>query len=100
MTSKDKIIQEMNSFNDKTKDRVALEVIGEHVLDLIDKQGESNIRIDEDKSLIGAMKAMSDYARSKNSSCITDKEGFRVVCEYFGITQKKSIISADVDSFF
>ncbi len=100
MTSKDKIVKEMNTFNDKTKDRTALEVIGEHVLDLIDKQGENNIQINEDKSLKGAMTAMRDYARSKNSSCITDKEGFRVVCEYFGITQKNSIISADVDSFF
>ena len=98
-TAREKIVDEMNALDDKSRDRKSIERIGEYILDMLPSATVEDKVLQESKTLKGAMAAMTSYARNANSSCITDEEGFKVVCDYFGIAQAKSITS-DVDDLF
>jgi len=100
MSAKEKIEKEIL----ESKDDSNIKMIGNYLLGLLESGGNdaSDMIMTETKSIKGSLEVLKKKARAiavGGCAMMTDEEGFKVIREYFGINEKRSM-TADVDEFF
>ena len=79
-------IKKINDEMQKKPDDLYTEIIGHYVIDRCQSEADAELVAKEDKTLSGAMKAITDAASKKKQGSVavmTDAEVFGVVDKYF-----------------
>ena len=89
----DELIKKLNDEIKKNEKDVNIKRIGQYILSLVPKLDDKTIAemMAEDKTIKGSIKKMQQEARKvavEGCGILTDEEGYKIVREYFGITDK------------
>lgn len=80
------------------KDNAYVQVVGDFLLQYLGKQQSAAEKVmDKDKTIAKSLDAMRKEAeKKKNGNCavLTDQQGFAIVLEYFGISEKGNQMTA------
>lgn len=86
--NKSELITKFDTECDKSPNNRVLRVICEHMIDFLHNHPQAAERIDEKKTLSGAIEEMKKEARKRavnGCGVLTDEEGFEIIHKYFGI---------------
>lgn len=93
----DELIKKINDEIQQNEKDVNIKRIGEYILSLVPKLDDKTIAemMAEDKTIKGSIKKMQQEARKvavNGCGILTDEEGYKIVREYFSITDKAASV--------